>query len=448
MSKVCEIQVAPDARSDSAQVTLRYRDAPALCSLEELTQAGYSAAELREAGCDLLSLKAAGFDLKQLKNAGFQASAFKSDGCSAEQLRGVGFTARELKLAGFEFSRLKAAGFDLKQLKDAGFRASAFKSDGHSVEQLKKIGFTARELLESKADESEGTIYQSEYHEEVKRHMQRKVEAANIFGQSWMSFLGFFAPFGTENGFLNRLKNSPTFKYIFIYDERSVEQLGKAAISQELAVAKVTVADVDGSVNTVSLICALLLGIPALIMGEMSSNEGRWLTFMQGLVDRSNDYKLCLPSAQYPNLYSDYCLSLLQYWFKRLYVVVVLCFYSSAATLLMAVFYYMCRPSEFCNCSSMITLLEAFKIEVRDNVRRRRLQQQQRDPKVSHSVDSKAQSIAPSQAPLSDGSLEEIEVFMQAKFLAENEMEEQKNQEFYVWYRSKFSQFLLRRAAM
>ena len=44
--------------------------------------------------------------------------------------------------------------------------------------------------------------------------------------------------------------------------------------------------------------------------------------------------------------------------------------------------------------------------------------------------------MASSHAP-PEGSLEEIEVFINAKLLAENEMEEQKNQEFYVWYRSE-----------
>lgn len=208
MSKVCEIQVAPDTRSDSAHVTLRYRDAPAPCSLEELTKAGYTAAELRDAGCDLSSLKAAGFDLKRLKDAGFPASVFKGDGCSVAQLRDVGFTARELKQAGFDFSSLKAAGFEFKQLKDAGFPASVFKSNGCSVVQLKKVGFTARELLDSKAHESGVNEFRSEYHDEIKRQMKGKVVAAKVFGESWMSFLGFFAPFGTENGFLNRLKNS------------------------------------------------------------------------------------------------------------------------------------------------------------------------------------------------------------------------------------------------
>jgi biotin operon repressor len=406
MSQLCEIEVAQDARRDSAHVTLRYLDAPApaLCSPEELKAAGFTAVELKEAGCNFSSIKSTGFNLRQLKDAGFQASLFKSDGCSVVQLMEAGFTARELRRAGFDFLSLKSAGFNLKQLKDAGFQASAFKSDGCSVAQLRQVGFTARELLHSSAQESED-FPKSEHHEEIQRQLLMKVEAANIFGQSWMSFLGFFAPFGTENSFWSRLKKSPTFKYVFVYDEHSVEQLGQAALSQELAVARVTVADVDGSVNNVSLVCALLLGIPTLIMGEMSSNEGRWLTFMQGLLDRSNDNKLCLPSAQLPNLYSDYCLAVFQHWFKRLYLVVLLCFYSSAATLLMAVFYYMCRPSESCNCSSMMTLLEAFKIEVRDTIRKRRLQQSGPGTFLPAQA-AKAQAMASSHAP-PEGSLEE-----------------------------------------
>jgi hypothetical protein len=84
----------------------------------------------------------------------------------------------------------------------------------------------------------------------------------------------------------------------------------------------------------------------------------------------------------------------------------------------------------------MITLLEAFKIEVRDNIRRRRLQPSGPEAALPSQAHATAQALASSQAP-SEGSLEDIEVFMNAKFLAEIEMEEQKNQEFYVWYRSK-----------
>ena len=238
MSQFCELEVAQDARRDGAHVTLRYLDAPApaLCSPEELKAAGFTAVDLKEAGCNFSNIKSAGFNLRQLKDAGFQASLFKSDGCSVVQLMEAGFTARELRRAGFDFLSLKSAGFNLKQLKDAGFQASPFKSDGCSVAQLRQVGFTARELLHSSAQELED-FPKSEHHEEIQRQLLRKDEAANIFGQSWMSFLGFFAPFGTENSFWSRLKKSPTFKYIFVYDEHSVEQLGQAALSQELAVA-------------------------------------------------------------------------------------------------------------------------------------------------------------------------------------------------------------------
>ncbi len=263
-----------------------------------------------------------------------------------------------------------------------------------------------------------GTEFQSKYHDEIKKEMQERLEYAHIFGDSWKSFLGFFAPFGCANSFWNRLKKSRTFKHVFVYDEQCVQQLGKASLCDRLVAPRVTVADVDGSVNNICLICALVLGCPLLVMGEMSSNEGRWTTFMHGLVDQSNGNQLCLPSVNFTQLYSDYCLSSIQHWFKRLYVVTLLSFYSALATLNMALFYYMCRPSESSNSSSMITLMEAFKLEAREKIRLRR-----------------GQLPSGSAHTSLDSSLEEIEVFLNAKFLAENELGEQKNQDFYVWYK-------------
>ncbi len=182
--------------------------------------------------------------------------------------------------------------------------------------------------------------------------MQEKFESVQVFGESWLSFLGFFAPFGSENSFWNRLKKSRTFKNAFVYDHQKLQKVG---LTDGLAPPKVTVADVDRSVSNICLIVALVLSCPLLIMGEMSSNEGRWSTFMQGLLDESNDNTPCAPLVNFAHLYSDYCISRLQHWFKRLYVVTLLSFYSALATLTIALFYVMCRPAESSNCSSMIT---------------------------------------------------------------------------------------------
>jgi hypothetical protein len=424
---VCEVGSAPDARSDGSPMSLRRDASPPLFrspySIEELSDAGFTPQELKEAGCDFPSLKAAGFSLTQLKDAGYEASAFINDGCNITQLRGVGFTARELTRCGCDFPSMKAVGFSLKQLKDAGFSASAFERDGCSVAQLREVGFTAGELLNPNAhavSQATRKEFQSSYHDEIKKEVQEKLQHARIFGDSWLSFLGFFAPFGCANSFWNRLKNSRTFKHVFVYDEQCVQKLGKASLCDQLAAPRVTAADVDGSVNNICLICALVLGCPLLMMGEMSSNEGRWTTFMHGLIDQSNDNRLCLPSVNFTQLYSEYCLSSIQHWFKRLYVVTLLSFYSALATLNMALFYYMCRPSECSNSSSLITLMEAFKLEAREKIRLRRGQ-------------------PPSGALTSlDSSLDEIEVFLNAKFLAENELEEQKNQGFYIWYKREW----------
>jgi hypothetical protein len=422
-SDVCEVSNALDARSDGSSVTLRRDSSPPPSrprySIERLADAGFTPQELKDAGCNFSSLKAAGFNLKQLKDAGFAASAFKSDGCSVAQLREIGFTARELMRDGCNYSSLKAAGFNLKQLKDAGFTASAFESDGFSVAHLREIGFTARELLNPSAHAiSEAIELQSSHHDEIKRTMREKLEHAHIFGHSWQSFLGFFAPFGCANSFWNRLKKSQTFKHVFVYDEQCVQKLSKSSLCDQLAAPRVAVADVDALLNNICLICALVLGCPLLVMGEISGNEGRWTAFMHGLVDESNGNQLCLPSANFTQLYSDYCLSSIQHWFKRLYVATLVSFYSALSTLAMVLFYYMCRPSESSNSSSMITLMEAFKLEAREQIRLRR----------GHS--------SPDQKS-GESSLEDIEVFLNAKFLAENELDEQKNQDFYVWYRRK-----------
>ena len=98
-------------------------------------------------------------------------------------------------------------------------------------------------------------------------------------------------------------------------------------------------------------------------------------------------------------------------------------FYLNIFALMLAVFYYMCRPAESYNNSSLLTLLEAFTLEVRERIRRER-----------HATCPESEKL-PSQ-PFDSSSLES-EVFLKASVLAQNEAEEQKNQEFYMWYKSK-----------
>ena len=87
----------------------------------------------------------------------------------------------------------------------------------------------------------------------------------------------------------------------------------------------------------------------------------------------------------------------------------------------MFLFYFVCRPSELSHCSSIITLFEAFKLEVREGIRR--LGRPRTDQTPLHSI------------------LEEIEVCTNAKFLAKHKLEEQKNLEFYIWYKSEWPWF-------
>jgi len=98
-----------------------------------------------------------------------------------------------------------------------------------------------------------------------------------------------------------------------------------------------------------------------------------------------------------------------------------LCFYSSLFTLITAVVYYLCRPSETSNVTPMDTLLQACTLEIRREIRESRKID---EPPVS------PETLFPT-------CVEETEVFMKAKFRAKSEAEEQKNMEFYVWYRSK-----------
>ncbi len=274
-------------------------------------------------------------------------------------------------------------------------------------------------------DDARGVRYESKYHSEIKQLMQSRLETGMVFGESWKSLLGYFAPFGTQNSFLSRFKKSSAFKHIIFFDNSIFDYNVDSALTETLD-AKVTVASTDASVNNCSLICALLITIPTLILGELSVNNDRWLDYLQRLRDVTSSDMPCLRAAVSTSQFSDFCLFQLQESFERLYFGAILCFYSSMTTLFLAVFYYMCRPSESSSCSSIRTLLEAHKIEVRDVIRRLSRCDDQSVPGAACSTNAAAPR---------DG-LQEIEVFLNAQFLAHSHLEGQRNQQFYMWYKS------------
>jgi hypothetical protein len=165
----------------------------------------------------------------------------------------------------------------------------------------------------------------------------------------------------------------------------------------------------NAAVNTSSLVCALLLSVPCTVMSSVGGSPDSWQAMMQG-----GDFPgFTTTPCELP--YSELCLKNLKNAFEFLYRSNMICFYASLCTLCTAVFYYMCRPSESCNVSSVLTLFEAFTLEVRDRIRKERLK------------NDTDQSDVPPVVPF-DSPIEEIEVFLKAKFLATNELEEQKNQ--------------------
>ena len=261
----------------------------------------------------------------------------------------------------------------------------------------------------------------SKHHNEIKKLMESRAQSARIFGSSWKDHLGFFVPFGTTNSFWERLKMSPTFRHLFAYDETLVKELsqepGEKSLTTETSGARITVQDVDSAVNNCALICALLLGVPASIIGDMVGNQDGWIDYLNAM--KQPDGKLCEPDNQTSSIYSDFCLREFEKHYQGFFVVTTVCFFSALFTLITAVCYYMCRPSESCNNTSMNVLFEACTLEVRARIREKR----------------KLEWVDPETPFASWG--EELEVFSKAKFMAQNEAEEQKNQEFYMWYKSK-----------
>ncbi len=390
----------------------------ALYSLEELKKSGYSAEELRLAGCDFQALKSL-FTVKQLKEAGFDAAEFKKDGCTPADLKRLGFSAEDLRKAGFDFSSLKDSGFNSKQLKAAGFPASEFKKFEFTAAQLKEAGFTAGDLLTRNSTQMSRSGIDSQYHREVRELIDQRIHSGLIFGHSLSEFLGFFAPFGTKNGFLNRLKTSPMIRHIFVHDSTFVHRMSAKTLSEEAPSPAVCVSDVDSSINNCALICALMISIPSGLVTNLNSEGYDAMMASGGYSALGN---CTMADIERSTFTKSACNDTFEFAFSSLIIYIVASFYSNIFSLLMAVCYYMCRPAESYNIASRMTLFEAFALEVRRSIRNQRYPSE---------LDK-----APEQ-PFENPILE-AEVFNKASFFAQNEAEEQKNQEFYMWYKSEF----------
>ena len=271
---------------------------------------------------------------------------------------------------------------------------------------------------------------QSESHAEIRKVMAQRVKTGEIFGSNWKQHLGFFMPFGTENCFWKRLKASSTFRYLFEYDHDCVTTLNalrSKSLTKEVTSARITVHDVDATVNNCALICALLLGVPMSVISDFAGgNQDGFIDWMRALhfgyrKGSSKDY-ICEPIDEAGGIYSDLCLDNFEITFMDFFAWTTISFYAALFTLMTAVVYYMCRPSESCNNTSLTVLLEACTLEVRKKIRDGKR-------KAGEEV------IAPT-VPF-DSWGEETEVFLKAKFMAKAEAEEQLNQEFYMWYKSK-----------
>jgi hypothetical protein len=334
-----------------------------------------------------------------------------------------------LKEAGFDFASLQTAGFDAKQLKEAGFNASVFKNNGtaYSLAELKNVGFTAREIRFPGSPRQAAVPTSSEPQDDdprlaIRQQIDEKVASARIFGQSWRGRLGFFMPFGTQNSFWNRLKCSPMLRHFFIHDANFDGDLCNRTLKDESPSPKVTVADVDSAVNNCALICALLLSIPTSVISNLS--EDSFVNMMASHSQTVFGQQIQCEQVDFKDLqdtpFSEYCVSQFKMKFVFLYNNCIMCFYSSLFTLITAVLYYMCRPSPSYNNASNIMLLKAFTFIVRQDIRK----------------EMRSTGTESPEEPFENRILES-EVFMKAKFLAETEAEEQMNQAFYIWYKSK-----------
>ena len=149
-------------------------DLKAVCSCEQLKNAGYTVRDLVPV-CSCAELKSASFDIVQLKEGGLSAGRLRLCGYTACDERGVGFTAQQMKDADFSDGELKGAGFSepeiaragglpdgvtlsdvqraagdvngLARLRAQGVTAAAIRRiNGSSPDQLIAAGFTAKEL--------------------------------------------------------------------------------------------------------------------------------------------------------------------------------------------------------------------------------------------------------------------------------------------------------------
>jgi hypothetical protein len=405
---------------------------PSSSLLEELVKAGFAAEELKQAGFKVRSLVSAGFTIGQLKDAGFRPSELKDAEFTLDNFKDAGFTPEELRQAGFVISSMQAAGFNPKQLKRAGFDAAVFKNELRcSVAQLKAAGFTAKEIVEVEhpAGKHEPEIV-SRHHTEVKDLISERIRSGHIFGDTWYEFFGFFAPFGTRNSFWSRLKSSPMLRHIFVFSPDFVDEIASKTLSQESPSPQITAGDVDSSVNNCALICALLIGIPTALVCNMGDSD-----LYTNMITSGSFYfvKNCTESnwGSYasPEDSAFWCVASFKHAYSWMAGFTIASFYTNIFSLLLAVMYYMCRPSESYRISSNVTLLEAFTLEVRKRIRAERYAtpsgpESERLHKNLHTV------------PFDDPVVE-TEIFLKASYLAQNEAEEQKNQEFYLWYKSK-----------
>ena len=266
---------------------------------------------------------------------------------------------------------------------------------------------------------------QSEHHQAINDLIESRVLLGHIFGETWWSFLGFFAPYGTKNSFWNRLKKSPMMRHIFVHDSNFIRNMKTKSLLEEAPSPQITASDVDSAVNNCALICALLISIPAGLISDLGQSDFyvNLIASGQFLYPRLVQHNCTVTSAtDFSNELTE-CMVPFKDSFSTLTTYTLASFYTNIFCLMMAVLYYMCRPSESYNISSSLTLLNAYTMEVRNIIRK------ERHP---HGAESKKKPSEPFENPIV-----ELEVFSKARFYAQNESEEQKNQEFYMWYKSK-----------
>jgi hypothetical protein len=207
----------------------------------------------------------------------------------------------------------------------------------------------------------------SDAHKERRAGMMQTLQRARLWPTSLYRWITFLAPFGTENCFWNRLKMSVTFQHLLPYDQDfhgALQKLEKSSLRAEYPCAQIAVCDVDTAVNNAALISALMLGVPMVILSSMSGNQDRWLDLF-GSEQTPDGGRCAVP-------YSEFCINYLFGRYRALYLTSTICFYSALFTLTTAIVYYLCRPSESSNVSSMNALVGACTLEIRKEIREQR----------------------------------------------------------------------------